>query len=420
LVRPIFGLLLVPLILWNGILAFAMLKVHMNDFGKLYYSAVFFTKGEDIYKPSPATSIPIGRSHNKEFSNLNPPHALLAVLPLAKLSPLLALAIWSAASIICASVSVRLIVREVGLVGSFDPMVLASVVLAFVGTQSVIMTGQLSLLLFLPATLAWLEGRRGRWGHAGVYLGGLMSLKLFLLIFLPYLCLRGRIRAACTAVLTALALFGGGILVFGTGPYGEWIRQLRAVDWTGTTMNGSLAGLLARGFGQNPQYRLLLTSPRAVEVALIFGVGTIGIVTIWASTRDTTCEAVDRAFALLILGALLISPLGWIYYIWLGLGPMAALWMSARGNDQPSGRTARLSRSLGCVGTAIFFLPIVVTGLFQPSRVMAATLGSIYFWGLLALWSAVVADWALRGHARMGRRRDDNPNDGAAKDIRRI
>ena len=42
--------------------------LHMNDFGKFYYSAQFFLQGQDMYAPSPATEIPVGRTNRASSS----------------------------------------------------------------------------------------------------------------------------------------------------------------------------------------------------------------------------------------------------------------------------------------------------------------------------------------------------------------
>src|SRR5262245_47595150 len=72
---------------------FMFQTLHMNDFGKFYYSAQAFLNGGDMYAPSPATAIPV-IDEVREFANMNPPHFHLLVLPFARLSPLAAIVSW--------------------------------------------------------------------------------------------------------------------------------------------------------------------------------------------------------------------------------------------------------------------------------------------------------------------------------------
>jgi hypothetical protein len=58
--------------------------------------------------------------------------------------------------------------------------------------------------------------------------------------------------------------------------------------------------------------------------ALIVAVAFVLLVTLAVVARDRG-QPVDRSFALLLLCALLVSPLGWMYYLWLAAGPLAAL-----------------------------------------------------------------------------------------------
>ncbi len=79
----------------------------------------------------------------------------------------------------------------------------------------------------------------------------------------------------------------------------------------------------------------------------------------------------DTAWLLLLLAAILASPVGWVYYQPLLVGPGVALALSGR---FPQFRWIAVT----CV------VPGLRTTLFQGSPLVALTLGSVYFWGLLA------------------------------------
>ena len=87
---------LIGLWLWYyGVLARNMAgELQMNDFGKFYYSSRAFLDGTDMYGPNPATAVPVTHAETRQFWNMNPPHFHLLILPLARLPPLVALALW--------------------------------------------------------------------------------------------------------------------------------------------------------------------------------------------------------------------------------------------------------------------------------------------------------------------------------------
>src|SRR5206468_6687846 len=139
----------------------------------------------------------------------------------------------------------RLIIREVGLALTPWQWRLGGLgLLSFIGTPSVLLTGQLSLLLLLPITPALVEARRGRWTHAGVYLGLALSVKPFLLIFMPYLVFRRQFRAAAATGVAASLCFVAGLLVFGVEAHWSWLRTLASVASVETwaAMNASIFG----------------------------------------------------------------------------------------------------------------------------------------------------------------------------------
>src|SRR6266571_2823872 len=253
------------LVVWNALLFYTMAQHHMTDFGTFYYSAVTFLQGQDMYGPSAATLAGVG-GLIQHFGNMNPPHFHLLLLPLALLPAGLALALWSVASLLSLVASSRLIVREVGLeLTPWQWRLGVLGLLSFIGTAGVLLTGQLSLLLLLPITLAWVEARWGRWTHAGVYLGLALSVKPFLLIFMPYLVFRRQFRAAAATGVAASLCFMAGLLVFGVEAHWSWLQAVAAVNWTWANLNASVFGLLTRALGPSLYYSPLVTSPNLIK-----------------------------------------------------------------------------------------------------------------------------------------------------------
>jgi hypothetical protein len=360
-------------------------ELHMNDFGKFYYSARAFWEGADMYEPTPATAMPVGQGRTLEFANMNPPHFHLLVLPIARLQPLPAMIAWTLLSAIGLAGSLRLVARELGIQWTASRMLLALVgILVCSATEATILTGQVTFVLLLPLTVAWVAARRQRWIASAVWLGVLASLKPFLGIFGIYFIVRRHVAAALAMVAMALACFLLGLLVFGWSAYRSWLDALGGIRWTWAVMNASLHAPLARVLSDNPFFAPLMAAPEAVTpIGVLLGL-VATVIAFVVIARDDSPDAIDRATALLILTALLASPLGWIYYLWFAVGPLAALWVSGSLSRWPRPGVFVL------IATPGLLCPIGLTLFAQHWRWGGLTMGSIYTWTTLTLWVAVV------------------------------
>jgi hypothetical protein len=396
---------LLALISWNAWIAHTMVtRLQMGDFRILYLSARAQLEGRDMYDLPSELQTHLGQTLRRTLVNLNPPHFQLLVLPLALLAPGAALTLWAAASLLCLGASVLVIVRELDLKPSAWSCWRGAVwLLAFSGTGAALGTAEVSFLLVLPLTLGWAAARHDHWKRAGVFLGLAMGLKLFLLIFIPYLALRRRPGAAAVSCATATAWFVGGLLIVGPGSYWSWLSQLASVTWTWRGPNASVLGILARSLGENPYYTPLAMAPELILPLWLPAVAIIAVATLAAVRFDRT-TSVDRAFAILLFAALLISPLGWIYYLWLAIGPVAALviaWSreTARDRHGPGVGVARWRRRLLVLAVPGLVWPHFATFLFQPHAWATPLVASAYFWSIAALWCAIVLD-CLTAHLR--------------------
>jgi hypothetical protein len=397
---------LLALISWNAWIVHTMVtRLEMGDFRILYLSARAHLEERDMYDLPSELQAHLGRTLRSTLVNLNPPHFQLLVLPLALLPPGAALALWAAANLLFLGVSMAVIVRELNLTPSVRSCWRGGVwLLAFSGTGAVLGTAEVAFLLMLPLTLAWAAARRDRWRRAGIYLGLAMGLKLFLLIFIPYLVLRRRPGVAVVACTTASAWFLGGLAIVGPGSYWSWLSQLASVSWTWRGPNASVLGILTRSLGENPYYAPLAMAPELILPLWLPAVALIAVLSLGAVSFDRTTSAVDRAFAILLLAALLISPLGWIYYLWLAIGPMAALgiaWIREMARDQhgPDAGAARWRRRLLILAVPGLVWPHFATFLFQPHAWATPLVASAYFWSIAALWGATMLD-CLAAHLR--------------------
>ena len=398
------AVLLLALLSWNAWIAHTMVtRLQMGDFRILYLSARAQLEGRDMYDRPSEVQTHLGRTLLSTLVNLNPPHFQLLVLPLALFSPGAALALWAAASLLCLGASMLVVVRELDLKPTAWSCWRGAVwLLAFAGTGAVVGTAEVAFLLMPLLTLGWAAARRDEWNRAGVYLGLAMGLKLFLLIFIPYLVLRRRPGAAVVSCATAAAWFLAGVLIVGPGSYWSWLSQLASVTWAWRSPNASVLGILTRSLGENPYYTPLAMAPELILPLWLPAVAMVAVATLVVVRLDRTSSAVDRAFAILLLAALLISPLGWIYYLWLTLGPVAALaigWSTEAARDRSalSAGAARWRHRFLMVAVPGLVWPHFATFLFQPHALATPSLASAYFWSIAALWCGLVLDW-LAGH----------------------
>jgi alpha-1,2-mannosyltransferase len=376
-----------------------VVQLHMNDFGKFYYSARLFLDGQDMYRPTAATLIPVATGRWRQFWNMNPPHFHAPLLLLARLPPTAALAVWAALSVVSLVACLRIIRLELDLTVTVPRALWGGLaLLVFAGTGATVVTGQMTWLLLAPVTLAWKAARHNRWVRCGAWCGLGMSIKPFLLIFLPYFLLRRHVRAALAAVVAMAGVLATGLAVFGLAPYLSWVRSLGAVDWAWAGMNGSLLGFLSRAMVDNPQFAPWLVALRLALPIWLACVAIVGALTIGAAVVDHSPEAVDRSFATLLVGALVISPLGWVYYLWLAIGPIAAVAVAWVRRRAKMGQAARWRFGVLAAGTcACLAVPVAALLQFQPSVVATLTLGSAYFWGTALLWAWLLLDtWFAR------------------------
>ena len=167
-------------------------------------------------------------------------------------------------------------------------------------------------------------------------------------------------------------------------------------------MNASVLGFLRRVLAPTIYYEPLLEAPGLIAPLWLLLSGAIGVVSLAVAAADSGDRAVDRGFGLLLLAALLISPLGWTYYWWLALGPMVAVVASWANREAQRGRTifvnaGRWRRALLLVAVPGLIWPLPATIAFQPSAWATVLPGSAYFWATLALWAALISDWRAAG-----------------------
>jgi hypothetical protein len=377
IVHPVFqislGLLALILVQYNWLLLQVAVSLHGNDFGKFYYAAVRWRSGASLYDSTIATRMLVEGTW-MEFPNLNPPHFHLLLLPFIFWSLPTATILWTGANAAAGLCAGAIVIRALRIrVLAWQILPAACVILLSSATGAILLTGQYTGLLLLPITIAWRAARQGHWSVCGAVLGVLIGVKPFLALFVPALIITGRWRAIWMLLFSVVVCFAVGVLVFGWSPYLEWLATLRSVSWPWATMNASLMAVLSRAFGASPYFTAAVLRPSVVGGLWMAGSLLVGGISLVVARRS-----IDHMFAAIVLGSLLVSPLGWVYYLWLALPGCLALWS--------------FRAPLGAwLGLAILCVPLFALRWWQPGALATLTIGSSYAWATLALWIAVVS-----------------------------
>ena len=243
-----------------------------------------------------------------------PPFAALVMLPMAYLP-------WNAAIVVSVTLTVvtsavviwRLldpVARRSGWTRWFALAVALCLAAAYEPMRETVNFGQVNmLLLFLVAVdLLWLLPARSRW--AGVGIGLATAIKLTPGIFIVYLLVTGRWRAALTTVGTAAVatLVAAGLFPDASREF--WTEALWNTDRVGElafVSNQSLRGVVAR---LDPQHPSTIAWLALVLLTLV----------IWGWRSRAAVAAGDEATGLALTGAVmcLVSPVTWVHHlVWL-------------------------------------------------------------------------------------------------------
>jgi len=269
-----------------------------------------------------------------------PPVAAVFAVPLALMSWPVAQAVWVAFVYVPLAVivwySFRPLLRRTG---PLRPAAFAAIfcVCAYLfPMQDEMRFGQVDAVL-AAMVVADCAAVRPRWPR-GALVGLATAIKLIPGVFLVYLWVSGRHRAARTAAIAAVAWTVGAFLLLPRDSVTYWTSVIfdsgRLGDNAGTE-NQSLRGLLLRFF-------LPGAAPGVLWVLIAVAVAVPGFVLAARLARDRLETAGIAVTALL---ELLISPVAWIHYFLMVIIAIGAIVGDGR----------RLRRVLVAAGTTVFF-----------------------------------------------------------------
>jgi alpha-1,2-mannosyltransferase len=242
-----------------------------------------------------------------------PPFAAVVFAPLTVLPVAVLKVLWTVLNLALVVFVARRSAAVMGMpLGAAPTAMLVAVVLALDPVRTTLYLGQINVVL-LALVLADLTGRRGsRWRGVGVGLAA--AVKLTPLIFVAYLLLVGRLRAATTAMLTFAAAIGLGFLLAPADSVVYWVQGTFAaanrISDVAATTNQSWGGLLAR----------------AEAPSWIYPVGAIAIGAGGLAVAVRVHRRGDELLALTLCGLLsaAVAPFAWSHhFVWVA--PLAVL-----------------------------------------------------------------------------------------------
>lgn len=250
------------------------------------------------------------------FLFIYPPFAALLLTPLGLMTLHVAFAVWTFLTVLALVASVWLALRLVapGMPARRARFALL-VTVAALPTLPVFLhlgAGQVNALLML-LILVDLSRRTGRF--QGVALGIAAGIKLTPLIFVGYLLITRRFRAAAVSLASFAATVVVGLLVLPGASAAWWggmlIDTARMTPDGSAPFNMSLRGVLGQ-----------LHAPWLWQaLAIVVGLGGLAVAA-WASRRGREAAGVMAC----ALTGVLVSPVSWQHH-WIWLVPGLALWL---------------------------------------------------------------------------------------------
>lgn len=299
-----------------------------------------------------------------------PPFAAVALVPLAllaRLSLAVATGAWSVFSVLCIA-AVAVLARRWG----WRPVILALLATA-VPLQTNFEHRNINTVLLALALAGIVDLEDGRDTRAGIWLGLAAALKAFPALLVAYLAARGRWRAFGSAALVAsaatlLALLPYG-LAGGASTIKDWLTlSLSEPRWTLGPNDQSVRAVVARLGGPPLAWALV-------------GLACLAVVALALRRPAATREPLE-GIGLVLLVAILITPIAWVHYFVLA----APAWLAVL--TAPDVRDRARWRRVG-----LWLAGLATSGWLTvgPGVLRAALLEhGIYTWGGLVLLALLV------------------------------
>lgn len=338
----ILALIIITFVYINQIII-ASNNLFSTDFYKFYQSVRFYFAGQNIYSDiirplNQIESLALHKTHIILPSDLNPPFLTMLLTPYAWLSYGQALLCWSVITFFSTVLGISLVIKSYPSAWQNPTirMYLLAALLIYFPSYANFFLGQLSSILLLITTAAWLNCRKKSYGTAGVLLGFALCLKLFFGLFLLFFLIRKQWRALCLMIITYLSCCFSALIFFGVATYQNYLFTLNHIRWYASSWNASLLGFFYRVFGighegnhpliNAPLFGHFLYTALALLLLIYF------IYQIRQSYQQENnliemkaTDELDWQFSLTLVVMLLLSPLAWLYYFTLLMIPFITI-----------------------------------------------------------------------------------------------
>jgi hypothetical protein len=306
---------------------------YASDFRDFMSGGARFIAGTNLYEGSGAFNGFIGPPFQALF------HAPVAAI--FRISPAIALALWTAITFVALVVGVRVWAGTLSVPASSPAVLTAVLVVAFPVYRE--FQGQnMTALLFLFGGLSARALVRARDSEAGAWVALGAALKFYPGMPFAYFAARGRWRMIVAGGATLLGLSLLPAIRFGAGRFvwlcQEWIRTRKTSIWPADYQSQSLPHVV----------RLLWPGDARAQAAtgmfLILVAATMLLA--WSRRRMPLAAGEEMAFATLI--GFVASPIGWICY-WILAIPALIVVSRDAGWHKPSQLALIISAFFGLV-----------------------------------------------------------------------
>lgn len=292
------------------------------DFLQFYTAARLVAEGRthELYQwPAFAAQLrAITGTEDVLFLSVYPPQLALLLAPLAKLSFLQALTVWTAVTVGAYAVLCGLILKSLPLLHPYRSTAWLAA-FGFVPFQQLVLHGQVGVLVLAALTAGWQAMRRGHLFWAGVAFGSLAFKPQFGVAALLFAAVSLNARVLAGVIAGALVQIACVALILGVDPWFEYLggvlprlvadaEQFEPKPWD----MHSLAGF----------FRLLMGRGTATHVA-IGVVAAFVVLLVWRIWRHTRSS--DVRFSVLVLAAALLNPHLYVYDLVVLVLPLAVL-----------------------------------------------------------------------------------------------
>jgi len=358
-----------------------------SDYGKFYQSAQFVLAGKNMYTPVFFTQNivkKVGKTTVHKVSkpyrlpgNLNLPIFTLLILPLAYLSYGVSMWVWSLVSIVCGIGTIFLLRKQIfAESNSIKTLGLVIGFFAYYPTLATLHFGQITLFLLPLVVGAWLASRNNQALLAAILLGIATGIKPFFGLFLIYFLVRREWQATFIFTLTILISLLIPLLIFGKQTFFSYQETLNVINWTSSSWNISIWGMLGRFFGSNKEMNAALipiVGLNSKVYLILAGLLLLTLIKFLRSNLDVNnTQKADINFSITLIIMLLVAPLGWIYYFPFLIVPLTVLWQFAQQKCYPI--------MLPLAIAIIIFLTGLPEGMIASGHITQANALSVFLW----------------------------------------